>query len=143
MFQWLAGLLAGPAARAAMEAFRAAQRRGMSEAAARAEVEKAVAAAIEKVAAAELSARRDVLIAELSGESRLQRAWRPVVALTAFFSYWYVVVLLPHLVSWGWMKSPGFGERGLENLFWLTVLCVGGYIGGRTAEKIAGLFRFR
>ncbi len=141
MFQLLATLLTGPVARAAMEALRAARQGKLSEEQARAEVEKAVAAAIERVAAGEIAARRGVLIAELGGESRLQRLWRPVVALTAFFSYWFVIVAYPFLRAWDLLPDVRFGETGLQNMFWLTTVAVGGYIGGRTLEKVARLRR--
>ena len=137
MFQWLAALLAGPVAREALAALRAARARGLSKAQAEAEVRKAIAAAIEKAAVTELRARRDVLAAELRGESPLQRLWRPLVALTAFFSYWFVIVAYPFLLAWGLLPPVRFGEAGLQNLFWLTTVAVGGYIGGRTLEKVA------
>jgi hypothetical protein len=134
----LARLFAGPVLDAVMEAFRTVQSRKMSETQARAEVEKALMNALRGMETAAIEARGKALLAEISGESWLQRNWRPVVALTAFFSYWHIIVVIPHLVSWGWMAPPRFGERGLENLFWLTTICAGGYIAGRTAEKIAG-----
>lgn len=87
----------------------------------------------------EIVARQsEVVTAETKSEDWLTRNWRPLVALTSFFSYWYVIVAYPHLVAWKWISADiGFGEVGLENLFWLTATCVGGYIGGRSIEKIA------
>jgi hypothetical protein len=89
-----------------------------------AELEKAIAAEQAKLVAAEISG------------NWLQRSWRPIVALTAFFSYWFVIVGYPFALAWGLLPSVRFGEQGLQNLFWLTVTCVGGYIGGRSLEKI-------
>jgi len=143
MMALLARLFAGPVLDAVMEAFKSIQSRKMSQAQARSEVEKAIVQALSSMEDAAIKARARVLLAEVSGESRLQRAWRPLVALTSFFTYWYVIAVIPHLVSWGWMTPPRFGERGLENLFWLTTICVGGYIGGRTAEKIAAHLHIR
>ncbi len=96
----------------------------------RAEIE----AELDKAIAAE---QGRLVAAEISG-NWLQRAWRPIVALTAFFSYWFVIVGYPFALAWGLLPAVRFGEQGLQNLFWLTVTCVGGYIGGRSAEKIFG-----
>ena len=71
----------------------------------------------------------------------MQRYWRPVVALTAFFSYWFVIIAYPFLHAWGVLPAVRFGEAGLQNMFWLTTVAVGGYIGGRTVEKVTRLLR--
>lgn len=76
-----------------------------------------------------------VIIAEAQGESWLQRNWRPLVALTSFFSYWFVIVAYPFLYVLGLAPRVSFGEVGLQNLFWLTTICVGGYMTARTVEK--------
>ena len=141
MFATLAKLIVGPVVSAALDAFKAAQQRKMSEAEARAEAEKAAAKAAEAVLRAEIEARRDVLVAELKGESAIQRYWRPVVALTAFFSYWFVIIAYPFLLAWGLLPAVRFGEAGLQNMFWLTTVAVGGYIGGRTVEKLGRIIR--
>lgn len=79
-----------------------------------------------------------VIIAEAQGESWLQRNWRPIVALVAFFSCWFVIFPYAFFVKWGLLPQVFFGEKGLEYFFTLTTVCVGGYIGGRTLEKMAG-----
>ena len=78
----------------------------------------------------------EVVMAEINGESWLQRNWRPILALTSFFSYWFVIIAYPFAVRWGLLPQVAFGEKGLENLFYLTVTCVGGYIASRSVEKI-------
>ena len=78
---------------------------------------------------------------ELSGENWLQRNWRPLVAVTSFFSYWFVIIPYPFLVEYGVLPQVRFGEKGLENMFWLTVVAVGGYIGARSVEKIYKFWR--
>ena len=88
-------------------------------------------------------AQRDVIIAEATGENWLQRNWRPIVALSAFFSYWFVIIAYPFLNAWGLLPDVRFGEVGLQNMFWLTVTAVGGYIGGRSLEKIVRVWRWR
>ena len=133
----LARLLTGPLIDAVLKTIDAARARQLSEAELRAELQQAITASITEVATTELAARRDVLLAELRGESPLQRLWRPVVALTAFFSYWFVIVAYPFLHAWGILPQVRFGETGLNNLFWLVIVATGGYIGGRTLEKVA------
>ena len=137
----LAGLLTsiftGPLVKAVLDVVERAQQAKMDRAAIEAELKRAIAAELGRVAATELQARRDVLIAELRGESWLQRNWRPIVALTAFFSYWFVIVAYPFLQAGGWLPAVRFGEVGLQNMFWLTTVAIGGYIGGRTLEKLA------
>lgn len=83
-----------------------------------------------------------VIMAEINSESWLVRHWRPIVALTSFFSVWYVIVAIPHLVYWGVMeRSPSFGDVGLGWLNTLAITCVGGYIGGRSVEKVAAILK--
>ncbi len=137
----LAGLLTsiftGPLVKVVLDVVERAQQAKMNRAALEAELKRAIAAELGRVAATELQARRDVLVAELRGESWLQRNWRPIVALTSFFSYWFVIVVYPFLQVGGWLPAVRFGEVGLQNMFWLTTVAVGGYIGGRTLEKLA------
>ncbi len=132
MIGFLASLLGGPIVNSVTELVKGFQERQMTEAEMRAEVEKAVLDTITNVT----KSQADVIMAETQSEDWLTRNWRPIVALTAFFSYWYVVVLYPHLYAWGIMPQLGFGEVGLENLFYLAVVSVGGYVGGRTVEKV-------
>lgn len=131
---WLARLLGGPIVDAVVGVFNKYQDRKMTEAEIRGEVEKAVLGTITEVT----KSQADVIMAETRSEDWLTRNWRPIVALTSFFSYWYVIVAYPHLFAWGLMPKLGFGEAGLENLFYLTTVCVGGYVGGRTVEKVTG-----
>ena len=89
-------------------------------------------------AQAEISQNQaSVIKAEVNSDSWLARNWRPIMALTYGLSYWYVIMVIPHLVSWGMMNAPKFGEIGLENMFYLTMVAIGGYVGGRSLEKIA------
>lgn len=76
------------------------------------------------------------IIAEANGESWLQRNWRPIVALTSFFSCWFVIFPYGFLVQWKILPQIYFGQDGLKYFFTLTTVCVGGYIAGRSAEKV-------
>lgn len=97
-----------------------------------AEIERALIANQTQIA----GLQRDVIMAEIGGEDWLQRNWRPIVAMTSFFSYWFVIFLYPFLLKAGLVPQVSFGEVGLQNFFYLTTVCVGGYIGGRTIEKV-------
>lgn len=80
--------------------------------------------------AKQLEAKSKVVVAEATGESWLQRNWRPITMI--FFlillgSYWFgfapaYLVDNPSIVS---------------NLFTLLEIGIGGYIVGRSGEKIA------
>ncbi len=129
LFSLIASIVAGPL----LDYLKSADQAKLSRAALEAEIQKALIASQSEIAAEQAR----IVIAEAGGDW-LQRNWRPLVALTAFFSYWFVIVGYPFLYAWALLPPVRFGEEGLRNLFWLTVTCVGGYIGGRTLEKIAG-----
>lgn len=137
---FLSGALAAPLARVVADLVERLAGKRLERARLEQEARRAVASLLTELERERLDAARQVLLAELAGESWLQRHWRPLVALTAFFSYWYVIVLLPHLVAFGLMPAPRFGEQGLANLHMLTLIALGGYMGARSAEKIARIF---
>ena len=70
----------------------------------------------------------DIIIAEAKG-NWLQRSWRPILMLAVGF-----------IVIYGKFIAPlfGFTIPPLENEFWnLLQLGIGGYVVGRSAEKIS------
>lgn len=74
------------------------------------------------------ASQKEVLVTELSG-TKLQRNWRPIVMLV----FTLIIVYAKFI-------SPLFGLQGveLEGDFWaLLKLGLGGYVVGRTGEKIA------
>lgn len=75
-----------------------------------------------------LQMKVDVITAEAKGESWLQRNWRPMVML--FFmilvgAYWFGFV------------PDNLSSTAIENLFLLVQIGLGGYVVGRSAEKIS------
>ncbi len=71
----------------------------------------------------------DIIIAEAKG-NWLQRSWRPVLML----SFGFIVIYTKFIAPLFDLKIPE-----LENEFWnLLQLGIGGYVIGRSAEKIAG-----
>lgn len=75
-----------------------------------------------------LKAQSDIVIAEAKGESWLQRSWRPITMLT-----------LASLVVAHWLgyTAPGLSEPEVLSLLGLVKIGLGGYVVGRSAEKIA------
>lgn len=71
-----------------------------------------------------------VIVAEAKGESWLQRNWRPLSMLSFLFligAYWFGFVPAN-------MPEPVIGE-----LFTLVQIGMGGYVVGRSGEKIASM----
>lgn len=71
----------------------------------------------------------DVIKAEASGESWLQRNWRPILMLTFTF-----------IVAWNFVIAPIFSMDAVpvpEQMWELLKIGIGGYIIGRSGEKIA------
>lgn len=135
MWNIIGGLLGGPIVDAVVGVFNKYQDRKMTEAEIRGEVEKAVLGTIKDVT----KSQADVIMAETRSEDWLTRNWRPIVALTSFFSLWFVIFAYPFLLIWGALPQVRFGEAGLDWFFTLTSICVGGYVGGRTVEKVSGM----
>lgn len=82
-----------------------------------------------KLDAATTSKQAEVVIAEANGHSWMQRNWRPIFALT-----------LVSIIFFNYLVSPIFHLAVLptpDRLWDLMELCLGGYIGGRTVEKVA------
>jgi hypothetical protein len=82
------------------------------------------------------SYQRDVLLAEIGGESWLQRNWRPLLMMVFILILFNNFVVAPYVAAFS-----GYASIYLEfpNLFWqVMTIGVGGYIGGRTYEKVKG-----
>lgn len=77
--------------------------------------------------AAALKAAADIIVAEAKGESWLQRNWRPLLML------WFAGLIGAH---WLGFTAPNLSENVVQSLLDIVQLGVGGYIIGRSAEKI-------
>ena len=75
----------------------------------------------------QLATARATLIAELSGESWLQRNWRPLVML-----------FLTGLVGAHWLgfTAPNINDAVVVELLSIVKVGIGGYVVGRSAEKV-------
>ncbi|WP_444897910.1 3TM-type holin [Microbulbifer sp. SSSA005] len=74
----------------------------------------------------ELKAATQVITAEASGESWLQRNWRPVTMLT------FVGLIVIHWLGW---TAPNLSEDQTLALLEIVKIGLGGYVVGRSAEK--------
>jgi len=72
--------------------------------------------------------QRDVIVAEAQGESWLQRSWRPLLMLT------FALIIVFH---WFGLAGTELPVEIQEWMYRLITLGVGGYIGGRTVEKVS------
>lgn len=84
--------------------------------------------------AEELRAARDIIVAEAQGQSWLQRNWRPILMLVivAIIANNYLIV--PYL-SIFWPDKVAVLALP-DSLYTLMTIGVGGYIAGRSGEKI-------
>ena len=83
------------------------------------------------------NAQRDVIVAEMQSGSVLARNWRPVlmVVITTILAHQYL--LFPYLSKWFDVPSILLPDP----LFTLLTIGVGGYVVGRSGEKIATSLR--
>lgn len=84
--------------------------------------------ALVQAALEEHKAQVSIIIAEAQGGSWLQRSWRPITMLV------FLALIVGHFVG---LEGPNFGMEDSAHLFSLVELGLGGYVIGRTVEKIA------
>jgi len=75
----------------------------------------------------ELKQASSIILAEVQGESWLQRNWRPVLMV------WFAVLVGFH---WFGFTPDNLSAEAIDNLFHLVQIGVGGYVVGRSGEKI-------
>lgn len=132
MLAWLTKLLAGPLIDKIVGLFSTIQGGKLTEAEIRAKVQKEVLDTISDVT----RTQGDVIMAEMRGESPLQRLWRPITALLFVWIVFWFGFLQPLFVGWFGLPPLRVGDALLLQIIELVKLCLGGYIGGRTLEKI-------
>ena len=86
-----------------------------------------VALEVQKITQQEIKAQKAVLIAELQGESWLQRSWRPILMLV------FASLLVLH---WLGFTSDTITNDVVIELLNIVKVGLGGYVVGRSAEKI-------
>jgi len=85
-----------------------------------------------------LENRAKIVIAEIQGKSWLQRNWRPILMLTIVGIVANNYLLYPYLALF-WDKAPVLELP--DHLYNLMKIGVGGYIVGRSGEKIAEIYK--
>lgn len=81
-----------------------------------------------------IKARMEIILAEAGGESWAQRNWRPVLMLVIVAIVANNYLIAPYL---GAMFGVGLMLDLPESLWDLMTLGVGGYIAGRSVEKVS------
>ena len=79
-----------------------------------------------------VQAKASIIVAEASGQSWIQRSWRPITMLT------FVGIIANNYIFVPYMVSFGLSVPMLEippGMWGLLTVGIGGYIGGRTYEK--------
>jgi hypothetical protein len=86
-----------------------------------------------------IEARRDVVLGELRSDSWITRSWRPALMflLMIFLLFFGLILPLMELGVGRPLQVEPHLDRIPEPLWNLLALGVGGYVGGRTIEKIA------
>jgi hypothetical protein len=81
---------------------------------------------------AELLGAVSIITAEAQGESWLQRNWRPLLML------WFAALVGAH---WLGFTPPNLPESVVNNLLDIVQVGVGGYVLGRSGEKMVRAYR--
>lgn len=80
-----------------------------------------------------IQAKQAIIVAEAQGASWLQRTWRPITMLTFVFIIANNYIIVPYAVAFG-LEVPMLEIP--PGMWGLLTVGIGGYIGGRSAEKI-------
>ena len=85
---------------------------------------------------AELTAAKEVIIAEAQGESYVQRSWRPHLMYFLMFVIFFNAVIVPIVAAFGVTLPILDVYASIPDQLWtLLMIGMGGYITGRTIEK--------
>lgn len=76
----------------------------------------------------DVEARANVVMSELNSQNWLASVWRPIMMLT---------FLLLIVCAWFGLVPPNMNPAMLDHIFTLLEIGMGGYVVGRSAEKIA------
>ena len=106
--------------------------RQLSRAKLQADIEKAILSSTESIGREQAR----LIESEIKSDSWLAKSWRPITALTfVFIIVWYILIL-PILVDWFGFPPLRIGDNQLRYVENATIVMIGGYVGGRTLEKI-------
>lgn len=137
MFGLLSKLLLGPLLGKLVDLYKSYNQKQVTESQLRRDLEKTILSTFSEVT----KTQADVIMAEMRAEGWLQRNWRPVTAVCFAFIVMFYGILLPIAVDWFGAPPVRVGDQLLKWIMDAVMLCLGGYIGGRTLEKIVSTFR--
>lgn len=83
-----------------------------------------------------IQAKASIIVAEAQGQSAIQRSWRPITMLTFVFIIANNYIIVPYAQAFG---APVPSLEIPPGMWGLLTVGIGGYIGGRSAEKIVKL----
>ena len=83
-----------------------------------------------------VQAKAAIIVAEAQGASWIQRSWRPITMLTFVFIIANNYIFVPYAVAFG-LEVPMLEIP--PGMWGLLTVGIGGYIGGRSAEKIVAM----
>jgi hypothetical protein len=86
----------------------------------------------------EINRRAEIITAEATGESWLQRNWRPLLMLVTISIVANNYIIYPYLTLFG---VPSMALELPDKLWNLLTLGVGGYVVGRSAEKVVNIWK--
>lgn len=130
-------LLMGPVIGALVDLYKSYNQKQVTEAQLRRDIEKTVLGVFQEVS----KSQADVIMAEANGENWLQRNWRPMTAISLAFIVLFYGLIMPVMVAWFGFEPVKIGDLLLEWIKDIVIICLGGYIGGRSLEKIVETFR--
>ncbi len=82
---------------------------------------------------AQVQAQASVILAEAKSDSWLTKNWRPLLMLV------FMTIIINNFLIWPYSTEMGIVAKEIDFPVWmqnLLTLGVGGYIGGRTVEKV-------
>lgn len=132
MIGTILSMVTGPLIGKIVDLIKSYGERKVAESVLRKDVEKAILSTFSEVT----KSQADVIMAEASGESWLQRNWRPIVAVSFAFIVLFYGLITPIAVGWFGAPPVRVGDELLRWIMDAVVICLGGYIGGRSLEKI-------
>jgi len=77
-----------------------------------------------------------IIQAEMQSEDWIARNWRPLAAIGFVFTILFFALIEPVMVSWLGVPMVKPDNKVLEWTYQLATVCVGGYVVGRSLEKI-------
>lgn len=137
MFNILSKLLLGPLLGKLVDLYKSYNAKQVTESQLRRDIEKVILGTFSEVS----KTQADVIMAEMQAEGWLQRNWRPITAVCFAFIVFFYGILLPIAVDWFGAPPVRVGDQLLQWIMDAVMLCLGGYIGGRSLEKIVATFR--